>query len=417
MSEQAVLGALLRDNSLVSVYPLDATDFEDQQNAMIYRAIRELVAQDRPAGVDGVVTRLQETTNRDYLVEVASLAANAIGTANIRVYVKEVRSKAALRKIREIGLSLAAITDKSEAEGHISKLLSIDQTQMNFVSDIQAAAVDAVNLLEELREGKRRGLTTGIRALDHKLGGLQPSDLIVIAARSQHGKTAFMLNMANAQQVPVGLISGEQPNVQLGMRAISQLGGVSLKDMRTGNLTEGQWSGVDLGLKKVSDRRIYTMDKGNPSIHEIVGQARQWAHHQGIKALFVDYLQLVSGGGGYEHRLQVGDVVYQLKALAKELDIPVVALAQVGRAIDSLPEGDNYTGRMPFANHLADSAKIEDAADQIVTIYRPEVYWPFDHLEGVTYLNVCKNRHGPTGYVMARWDGEFVRFSDAGATI
>ena len=110
--------------------------------------------------------------------------------------------------------------------------------------------------------------------------------------------------------------------------------------------------------------------------------------------------------------MQIGDVVYQLKGLAKELEIPVVALAQVGRAIDSMPEGDSHHGRMPYANHLADSAKIEDAADQIITLYRPEVYWPLDHLRGVTYLNVCKNRHGAVGAVTAQWTGEFVRFGD-----
>ena len=413
MSEHQILGAMILDNSFVSLYLLDATDFADQTNGAIYRAMVDLVAQDRPAGVEGITASLQETTGRDYLAEVASLANNSVGSANIRVYVKDLRTKATIRKIREVGLCLSTVENTSEAEQYISKLLSIGQTQVNHISDIQAATGEAITLLEEIAEGKSPGLPTGIRALDEKLGGLQPADLIVLGARSQHGKTALMLQMATSQSVPVGIISGEQPNVQLGMRAIAQTGGVSLRDMRVGKLSDDQWSKIDTSIKQISSCRVYTMDKGNPSISEIVGQARQWAHHQGIKALFVDYLQLVSGGGGGEHRLQVGDVVYQLKALAKELNIPVVALAQVARAIDSYPEGDNYQGRMPFANHLADSAKIEDAADQIITLYRPEVYWPLHHLIGMTYLNVCKNRHGPTGHVTAHWTGEYVRFGDA----
>lgn len=413
MSGHQVLGAMILDNSLVQLYPLDIADFQDQTHGAIYRAMADLVSEDRPAGVEGITNRLQETTGRDYLAVVATLANNSVGSSNIRVYVKDLRATATVRRIRSIGEALSQIETAAEAEQHISALLSVGQTQINHISDLQAASAEAITLLEELADGKQPGLPTGIQALDDKLGGLQPSDLIVLGARSQHGKTALMLQMASHQSVPVGVISGEQPNVQLGMRAIAQFGSVSLRDMRIGKLDEEQWSRIGNSVKEISSCRVYTMDKGNPSIAEIVGQARQWAHHQGIKALFVDYLQLVSGGGGGEHRLQVGDVVYQLKALAKELNIPVVALAQVGRAIDAYPEGDNYRGRMPFANHLADSAKIEDAADQIITLYRPEVYWPLTHLIGLTYLNVCKNRHGATGAVTAHWTGEYVRFGDA----
>lgn len=410
MSATQVLGAMILDNSLVQAYPLDAIDFADQTHAAIYRALSDLVDEDSPAGVEGICNRLTTTTGRDYLADVASIANNATGSANIRVYVKALRRESRLRRIRAIGEQLASIENADDAESHISDLLTIGQTQKSHVSDLKKASAEALDLLETLEAGKDPGLPTGIHALDEKLGGLQPSDLIVIAARSQHGKTALMLQIASNQNVPVGLISGEQPNVQLGMRAIAQLGGVSLRDMRIGKLTKDQWSQIDVGVKQIAKRQIYTMDKGNPSITEIIGQARQWAHHQGIKALFVDYLQLVSGGGGGEHRLQIGDVVYQLKGLAKELKIPVVALAQVARAIDSAPEGDNYRGRMPYANHVADSAKIEDAADQIITLYRPEVYWPLSHLEGLTYLNICKNRHGATGYVTTQWTGEYVRF-------
>lgn len=412
MSATQVLGAMILDNSLVQAYPLDAIDFADHTHSAIYRALSELVDEDSPAGVEGICNRLSAQTGRDYLTDVASIANNATGSANIRVYVKALRRDSRLRRIRAIGAQLASIEDADDADAHISDLLTIGQTQKSHVSDLRSGIREATELMEALSEGKKTGLPTGIDPLDEKLGGLQPSDLIVIAARSQHGKTALMLQVALNQDVPVGLISGEQPNVQLGMRAIAQSGSVSLRDMRIGKV---DWDRVDAGVKKLADSKIYTMDKGNPSITEIVGQARQWAHHQGIKALFVDYLQLVSGGGGGEHRLQIGDVVYQLKGLAKELKIPVVALAQVARAIDSAPEGDNYRGRMPYANHLADSAKIEDAADQIITLYRPEVYWPVSHLVGLTYLNICKNRHGATGYVTTHWTGEYVRFGESHA--
>lgn len=412
MSEQQILGAMILDNSLVSLYPLENADFIDQANGSIYRAMADLVAEDAGAGVESIEKRIKETTGRDYLGQIASLANNAVSSPNVRGYVNTLRSEARLRRIRSLGQSLATIEDPKQADQYISSLLTVGQTQINHTSDLKTAVADAITLLEELEAGKSPGLPTGIRGLDDMIGGLQPADLIVIGARSQHGKTALMLQIANNQTVPVGVISGEQPNVQLGMRAIAQLGGVSLKSMRTGQLSEAQWKRVDHGLKEAVGRQVHTMDKGNPSISEIINQARQWHHHHGIKALFVDYLQLVSGGGGGEHRLQVGDVVYQLKGLAKELDIPIVALAQVGRAIDAYPEGDSYRGRMPFANHLADSAKIEDAADQIITLYRPEVYWPLDHLRGVTYLNLCKNRHGAVGITTTQWTGEFVRFGD-----
>lgn len=412
-AERQILGAMIYDNSLVETYPLSADDFTDKLCATIYRAMAALVSEAKPAGVEAIESRLRDTTGRDYLADIASIAINSTAAPNIAAYVSQFRREANLRRVRAVGSRLAEIESADEADGLIADLMAVGQTQINHTADLKRGAGEAVTLLEEVEAGKEPGLPTGLHALDKKLGGMQPSDLIIIGARSQHGKTALMLQIAVNQKVPVGLISGEQPNIQLGMRAIAQHGGVRLSDMRTGRLDKAGWDGVNRGVKAIERREVYTMDKGNPSINEIVGQARQWRHHHGIRALFVDYLQLVSGGSGSEHRLQMGDVVYRLKGLAKELNIPVIALAQVARAIDSYPEGSDHLGRMPYASNLADSAKLEDAADQIITLYRPEVYFDREFLKGIAYLNLCKNRHGPTGYVQTRWFGEFVRFGDA----
>ena len=409
-SEYPLIGAFLIDNSFVEQLPCDPKDFSDEQLGSAYAAIRDIVAAGDVADVVTVADRLRYD---DALAWLTNIVNNTPGTSNVIAYQKMLKKRSRVRRAREVAAELADCQTPEDIEEGLSALIALSSSEQSHEHTQSQSFVAAIEHLEQLRLGVEPGLPTGLSALDQKLGGLQPSDLILLAARSQHGKTALMMNIANAQTVPVGIISGEQPHMQLALRSIAMQGEVDLKDMRTGELNDEQWYRIDKARKKITAGSVSIYDKGSPTIAEIEAVARSWAYHRGIKVLFVDFLQLVSGGAGDQHRLQVGDVARRLKALAKQLNIPIVALAQISRAIDKKPQGESYLGRMPYTADIADSAQIEDACDQIIALYRPEVYWPAaERLKGLTYLNVCKNRHGPIGFVVCDWVGPYLQFKD-----
>ena len=410
-TEWNLLGAMLLDNSIVEAYPLTPADFADQRNRSLYETIRKLTAKGEPADI--VTVASASGVNVGALAEYAN---NSTAGSNIAAYHAMLKRHGSLRKARAVAERLSEAASMDDIESCLSDLIALSHTQESHESDQVTAVRRAVDHLELIESGVKPGLTTGIATLDRKLGGLQPGDLIVIAARSQHGKTALMMNMANAQTDPVGIISGEQPNVQIAMRSMAMTASVSLQRMRTGTLQDADWQRLNTAIQSLHDKRVQIFDKGGPSITEIMAVARQWKQRHGIKILFVDFLQLVTGGDGNEHRLQIGDVARKLKTLAKQLNIPIVALAQIRRAVDGNPAGPTFMGRLPFAADLADSAQIEDAADQIITLYRPSVYWPNEeHLEGKAFLNITKNRHGATGTIAIEWVGEYLQFGDRAA--
>ncbi len=413
-TEWAVLGSLIMDNSLVAELVCQPEDFVDETCSTIYGAVRDLLDAGEPADAITISSRLKDQTGRDYMQSVFAITEATPSTVNAKHYHKLLMSRSRVRRARQLTEDVQSIKDAGDIQAVASQLMALcvesGKRHQHTQTDSVRAAIDR---LEQYEQGVEPGLPTGLATLDDKLGGLQPSDLVIIAARSQHGKTALMSHIANSQTEPVGIISGEQPHEQIGMRSLAMVGNVRLSDMRRGRLEDRHWERLLRAAQELSQRKVLIYDRGNPSISEIEVQARRWAFHHGIKALFVDFLQLVSGGSGEAHRLQIGDVVYRLKALAKDLQINVTALAQVSRKVDSYAEGNNFLGRMPYTQDIADSAKIEDGADQIITLYRPQVYWPnVDRLQGRAYLNVCKNRHGPVGIVPVQFVPEFVQFKD-----
>lgn len=411
-TEANVLGALIRDNSLVDQFPFSPDDFTNEKLRGWYKGIVALVNAGEPA--DPIT--ISEATDGD-LAELATLVAeSSIAPKNFPAYHRLLKRDAIVQQAHCVAEELRGCRTLEEVEAAVSELIALSHSQDSHESEQSGAVKRAINHLELIEGGLRPGLPTGLRALDDKLGGLHPGDLVVIGARSQHGKTALMMHMANSQTEPVGIVSGEQPDEQIAMRSIAMIGDVSLQRMRTGNLDSDDWQRIGEATKRMHDRKVHIFDKGGPSISEITAVARQWKFNKGIKVLFVDFLQLITGGQGDQHRLQIGDVARKLKVLAKQLNISVVALAQVVREVDKRPQGDNYLGRMPFTADLGDSKDIEDAADQIITLYRPSVYWPNnEQLRDRAYLNICKNRHGQPGVVRVSWKGEYVQFKDAAA--
>jgi replicative DNA helicase len=274
------------------------------------------------------------------------------------------------------------------------------------------AAQEAIDEMQRATEGNLVGVTSGVRDIDDMLGGFHDGDLVVIGARPAMGKTAFMLNLAASANCPVGMISGEQGRAQIGMRLMAINGSLSLHKMRTGALTNDEWSRVSSTMARMRERPVWVFDKPAPTIDEIVQQARAWKFDQNIGILMVDYLQKIRGGNGESFRLQVGDIAAQLKDVGRELKIPVIALAQVKREVENRTMGDDGLGRMPHMSDLAESGVIEMEADVIATLYRPEVYDDSPQFQGLAYFNVDKNRHGPVGHKVLSWRGEFLKFSD-----
>lgn len=200
---------------------------------------------------------------------------------------------------------------------------------------------------------------------------------------------------------------------QIGMRMIAIGHQVSLHGMRMVTLSDHEWVRVTEAINVSRGKQIWLYDKPAPTIDDVVRQARSWKYERGIKVLMVDYLQKLRGGEGEAFRLQLGDVIARLKDLGRELRIPIVVLAQVKREVEQRPMHDDGLGRMPYAADMAESGVIEQEADQIMTLYRPEVYaGDSDRFKGRAFINVCKNRHGPIGHSQVVWRGEYLQFAD-----
>jgi replicative DNA helicase len=294
----------------------------------------------------------------------------------------------------------------------IRELMALSASQRDFTCHQLEAAQEAIAEMMKASEGQLSGISSGIKDIDEMLGGFHDGDFVVIGARPAMGKTALMLNLSAAPEQSVGVISGEQGRAQVGMRQLAINGNLSLHKMRTGGLENHEWERVTRTMAVMKDRPVWIYDKPRPSIDDVVRQARAWKFNQDIKILMVDYLQMLTGGNGESFRLKVGDIAAQLKCVARELEIPVVVLAQVNREVEKRPMGGDGMGRMPYMADFAESGIIEQECDVGMTLYRPEVYEDLPNYRGLAYVNVCKNRHGPVGFKPISWRGEYLQFGD-----
>jgi replicative DNA helicase len=242
--------------------------------------------------------------------------------------------------------------------------------------------------------------------MDKFIGGFHNSDLVIVGARPAMGKTAFMLNLAINADAPVGIISAEQGMMQMGGRVIAIDGRINTAGIRSGKLEDEDYNRMTASYSRLRDRVIQFYDKPAPTLQDIVRQARKWKHNLDIKALYIDYVQRVKVDGKAPRHEQIGDVAMGLKELARELDIPVIALAQVNRSVEA------RTNRRPQMGDLKDSGVIEQEADVIAMLYRDEVYDENSQHKGIAEVDIKKNRHGDIGIVRTVWRAEYLRFED-----
>lgn len=368
--------------------------------------------------VDGVtVIEALEAQRKGDGADFLGLITNTVGHASAALsYAKAIRESWQRREA--IGIAQRLIDgcrgDDGEAlNAAIGELLNLTSAkrECEFTGD-QVMQMAAREVFEAFENGGRLpGITTGLQSLDSLLGGWHKSDLSIIGARPAMGKTALMVGLAEAAAatgITVGVFSAEQPGVQIGMRRLSLAANVGAAAMRSGNVEEHQWPRITEGVQKARTRHMRIYDRSALPLDELIAVARKWKHSYGIGAIFIDYAQRISVPGA-DRITEVSQVARGLKNLARDLDIPVIALAQVKAAVETRPN------KRPNAGDLANSDELTREADQVLMLYRDEVYAMKENRptrNGVAEILIEKNRHGPTGFVELAFLADTMRFAD-----
>lgn len=423
-AEQAVLGSMLLDkDAIYSVIEiLKPSDFYHEAHSIIYQAIMEL--NDQGQAVDLVT--LSDFLRRNQKVEqvggvayVASLASVVPTAANAEYYARIVAEKAILRSLIS---SATRIAQKGyEGVGDIAHFLDEAEQMILDVAQerrkegftpIKELLISTIDYLEQL--AKHKGEATGIptfRDLDKLLSGFHKSDLIICAARPGMGKTSFCLNIAQKvaikHHIPVAIFSLEMSKEQLVLRMLSAEAMVDQHKLRSGFLQEEDWKRLFAAAGKMADAPIFIDDTPGISILEVRGKTRKLKAETGLGLVIIDYLQLMQSSKRIENRQQeISDISRSLKSLARELDIPVLALSQLSRAVEQTHD------KKPALSHLRESGSLEQDSDCVLFIHRPEYYDPETEKRGIAEIIVAKHRHGPTGSVEVGFIGEFTKFVD-----
>ena len=426
-AEQAVLGGLLLSSRAWDAIAdvITDQDFYREDHRLIFRAVAELSDGGKPC--DAVtVTEWFESRGQVEQVDggayISQLASNTPSAANVRAYAEIVREKSILRQLIDVGaeitsgaFSLEGKTSRELLELAEQKVFAIaDQGQRSgstFVS-VQTAINEAIERIQELHEheGEITGIPTGFNDFDKMTAGLQDSDLIIVAGRPAMGKTTFAMNVAEHAAIKsekaVAVFSMEMAAVQLTMRLFSSLGQIDQTRLRTGNLDEMDWPKLTTAMTLLHKSKIFIDETPSLSPAELRARSRRLKREHDIGLIVVDYLQLKAVPGSSENRAtEISEISRSLKAIAKELHVPVIALSQLNRALEQRPD------KRPVMADLRESGAIEQDADLIVFIYRDEVYHKDqEENKGKAEIIIGKHRPGPTGKVDLAFQGQWLRF-------
>ena len=412
-AEQGVLYALLRNNSRMQSCDLESHEFEGWQHQEIYSATQEIINSGQVADIVTVCELLErKAPGNEFLPYLARLMEQGTYSTGFEQYTKIIRSgfrkKQALEIAAELRAGVQSGDHESAVDSAIQQLMSLNTVGRNFDHDMRGVMAAGLRMIDEAMESNGLvGINTGLKDLNDCMGGFHKTDLIIIGARPSMGKTALMLNLALAANVSVGIISAEQGHEQMGLRLISIEGSLDSQKIRTGGFYDGEWDDLTKTVNRLTDKMIRVNDEPGISINKIIRQARDWKFKYDIKALYVDYVQKIRGSEkGVKAHERVSEVVGSLKNLARELEIPVIALAQVNRECEKRPN------KRPMNADLADASEIEKEADEILFLYRDEVYNQDTQDKGIAEIDISKNRHGPTGLVRCIFLGKFMQFQE-----
>ena len=427
-AEQSVIGGLMLDNRAWDEIAdiINEQDFYRHDHALILRSINALAENEQPYDVVTVSEWLGARGELDSIGGLAylSILANDTPTAvNIKAYANIVREYSILRSLIQIGNEISA--SAYNADGKPSKELVDEAERKVFLIAEQGAGnrqgFEAINELlgravkrvEEMYRSDTAltGIATGFTNFDDKTSGLQNSDLIIIAGRPSMGKTSFAMNLAeNAalhNENSVAVFSMEMPGEQLALRMMSSLGRIDSHSLRTGKLDDHDWPRLISSVNMLSKAKLFIDDTAALTPTELRARTRRLKREHGLDLVIVDYLQLMQVGGSTENRAtEISEISRSLKALAKELQVPIVALSQLNRSVEQRPD------KRPVMSDLRESGSIEQDADVILFIYRDEVYNPESADKGTAEIIIRKQRNGPIGTVRLSFLGQYTRFEN-----
>ena len=428
-AERAVIGAILmnKEAAMAASELITGQDFYQTAYGIVYDAMLELFHKGQPIDL---ITLQEHLKEKNVPPEVSGLefvkdliAEMGVETsANVKYYAKIVQEKAILRKLIKINEEIAntcyqenqplsEILEKTEKQ--VFELVEHGNSQE--YTPIKQVVLNALDVIEKASKtkGTVTGIPTGFIDLDYKLSGLQRSDLILVAARPSMGKTAFVLNIAQhvafRQNLAVAIFSLEMSKEQLVNRLFSLESHVDAQVLRSGNLKDTDWEKLIEGAGRIGKSRMIIDDTSGISIAEMRSKCRKYKLELGLDLIIIDYLQLMSGSGGRSNesrQQEISEISRSLKGLARELNVPVIALSQLSRAVES------RTDKRPMLSDLRESGAIEQDADVCMFIYREDYYIPDTEDKGIAEIIIAKQRNGPIGTVRLAWMPQYTRFGN-----
>ena len=425
-AEQAVIGSMIMDREaiLAASEMIIGEDFYQRQYGVVFEAMVELFNQNEPVDLVTLQNRLrakevpEEISSMEFM---RNILDSDFVSANIKKYAGIVAEKSVLRKLIRVNEeinnlcyggveSLDEVLEQTEKKvfdlvqrRNAGEFVPIKQVVLNAIQKIETAS---------RTKGNVTGVATGFKDLDYQTSGFQPSDLILIAARPSMGKTAFVLNiaqyMAFRNDVTVAIFSLEMSKEQLVNRLLSMESGVDAQKLRNGNLTDNDWERLVEGAEGVARSNLIIDDTPGITLAELRSKCRKYKLEHGLGMVMIDYLQLMTGGGrsSDSRQQEISDISRGLKSLARELNVPVVALSQLSRAVEQRPD------HRPILSDLRDSGAIEQDADMVMFLYRDNYYNKDSEMKNLAEVIVAKQRNGPIGTINLLWMPEYTAFKN-----
>ncbi|MDJ0928959.1 MAG: replicative DNA helicase [Gammaproteobacteria bacterium] len=427
-AEQALLGGLMLDNSSWDRVAdrVAEQDFYRPDHRLIFRAIESLSQRNEPCDavtISDHLTARAELDDAGGMAYLVSLVKDTPSAANVTDYASIIRDRALLRELIRAGNEIAGSAYHTEGR-QISELVDAAERRVFEIAErgkrrgsgfvrIREVLNDTVDRLDTLHQagGAITGLATGFHKFDDYTAGLQSGDLVVVAGRPSMGKTTLAVNIAEnaalGNGLPVAVFSMEMSVEQLAFRMISSLGRVNQAHLRNGRFADEDWPRINGAIQQMAEAPIFIDDTPALTPTEVRARARRLQREHGLHLIVVDYLQLMTVSGSTENRAtEISEISRSLKALARELNLPIIALSQLNRSVEQ------RTDKKPVMSDLRESGAIEQDADLIVFIYREEVYDKDTPRQGIADINIAKQRNGPTGEFPLTFLGQFTKFEN-----
>ncbi|PJJ30009.1 replicative DNA helicase [Lacrimispora celerecrescens] len=425
-AEQSVIGSMLmdRDAIITASEIVTAGDFYQHQYGIMFEAMLELFNENLPVDLVTLQNRLKvkdvppEVSSLDFVRDIITTVPTS---ANIKSYANIVRDKAVLRRLIKVNEEIAntcyAGKEPLETIMAVTEKTIFDLLQNRSSGDFVPIRQVAMNVLEKIEEASKNqgtvtGIPTGFIDLDYKTSGLQPSDFVLIAARPSMGKTAFVLNLVDHIAVKKGLpcmvFSLEMSKEQLVNRMLAMESNVDSQKLRTGTLSDSDWDAVVEGIGVIGNSKLIIDDTPGISIGELRSKCRKMKLEYGLSVVIIDYLQLMSGSGkgGDNRQQEISEISRSLKALAREMNAPVIALSQLSRACETRPD------HRPMLSDLRESGAIEQDADVVMFLYRDDYYNKDTDMPNIAEVIIAKQRNGPIGTINLAWRPEYTKFAN-----